>query len=411
MDVDAQKVKREGSEESPYDILDETVISDGIYIEEIEDLSKVENSGDVDNNALKRQSNEECQYDILDKTDVTDEYVSKDELHDGLNIEEFEDLSKVDKTREVEDSEIKRESNEEFHYDIFNETDNEDGYSNEDKCNQKAFEAIIDERKLKNIEEVDKNKMQQKSNEEFSYDVLDDTDVIDGFLNANKSNEIAGICKPDYFRKENELEIKSESKNILEDIEDSDALVVVSGCKEDISEHRKCNQTHSEEEELKYTKHIEFSNMKQKSFESNLEKRNVISVNKETKRKFVKSLSRCDTIEEKVETETETIALMKKKIQKILSLDGEISFESDFESEEEDVDVFEDDKDSEPEIDIRSNNKGVVNIARKGIRCNYCYKKGSKGCMMEAMDGWEENIDGQALVVYKCMTCQSMSLK
>ena len=32
-------------------------------------------------------------------------------------------------------------------------------------------------------------------------------------------------------------------------------------------------------------------------------------------------------------------------------------------------------------------------------------KKGSKGCMMEAMDGWEENIDGQALVVYKCMTC------
>ena len=31
--------------------------------------------------------------------------------------------------------------------------------------------------------------------------------------------------------------------------------------------------------------------------------------------------------------------------------------------------------------------------------------------MMEAMDGWEENIDGQALVVYKCMTCQSMSLK
>ena len=148
-----------------------------------------------------------------------------------------------------------------------------------------------------------------------------------------------------------------------------------------------------------------------------MEKRNVINVNKETKRKFVKSLclSRCDTIEEQVETETETMALMKKKIQKILSIDGEISFESDFESEEEDVNVFEDDEDSEPEIDIRSNNKGVVNIAaqpaRKRISCTYCYKKGSKGCMMEAMDGWEENIDGQALVVYRCITCQSMCLK
>ena len=116
-----------------------------------------------------------------------------------------------------------------------------------------------------------------------------------------------------------------------------------------------------------------------------------------------------------METETETIALMKKKIQEILSIDGEISFESDFESEEEDVNVIEDDEDSEPEIDIRSTNKGVLNIAahpvKKRIKCTYCYKKGSKGCMMEAMDGWEENIDGQALVVYKCMTCQSMSLK
>ena len=195
----------------------------------------------------------------------------------------------------------------------------------------------------------------------------------------------------------------------MEGIKSSDELVV----EEDISESR----TYSEEGELKYIKHIEFSNMKQKSFESNLEKRNVISVNKETKRKFVKSLclSRCDTIEEQVETETETIALMKKKIQKILSIDGEISFESDFESEEEDVDVFEDDEDSEPEIDIRSTKKGFVDTAahseKKRIKCTYCYKKGSKGCMMEAMDGWEETIDGQALVVYKCITCQSMSLK
>ena len=113
-----------------------------------------------------------------------------------------------------------------------------------------------------------------------------------------------------------------ESKNILEGIENLDELVVVSVGKEDISESRKCNQTYLEEEELRTSNHIEFSNMKQKSFESNLEKRNVISVNKETKRKFVKSLSlsRCDTIEEQVETLTETIAQMKKKIQKIFQL-------------------------------------------------------------------------------------------
>ena len=44
----------------------------------------------------------------------------------------------------------------------------------------------------------------------------------------------------------------------------------------------------------------------QKSFESNLQKRNVMNFNKEPKRKFVKSLSlsRCDTKEEQVETET-----------------------------------------------------------------------------------------------------------
>ena len=76
--------------------------------------------------------------------------------------------------------------------------------------------------------------------------------------------------------------------------------------------------------------------------------------------------------------------------------------------------LIEDDEDSEPETDMRST-KCVVNIeahpTKKRIRCTYCYKKGSKGCMMEAMDGWEENIDGQALVVYKCVTCQSMSLK
>jgi hypothetical protein len=48
---------------------------------------------------------------------------------------------------------------------------------------------------------------------------------------------------------------------------------------------------------------------------------------------------------------------------------------------------------------------------RKTIKCIYCYKKRSKGCMMDAMDGWEENIDGQCLVVYKCKTYQSMILK
>ena len=31
--------------------------------------------------------------------------------------------------------------------------------------------------------------MQRKSNEECAYDVLDNTDVIDGFLNEDESNE------------------------------------------------------------------------------------------------------------------------------------------------------------------------------------------------------------------------------
>jgi hypothetical protein len=145
--------------------LDETISSEELDIEELEDLSEVENSRELDNNALKKHTDEECQYDILDETD---EYAIEDDY--GLNIGEIEDPSTLEKNREVEDTEVKRESNEECQYDIFDEVGNKDEAGNKDES---AFEAIIEQ-----IKKADENKMQLQTNE-------DETEVIDGFINED----------------------------------------------------------------------------------------------------------------------------------------------------------------------------------------------------------------------------------
>ena len=75
-----------------------------------------------------------------------------------------------------------------------------------------------------------------------------------------------------------------------------------------------------------------------------------------------------------------------------------------------------DDENTESDINIEINCRELTtNVEpheiRRSIKCIYCLKKGSKGCKMDAMEGWEENIDGEYLIVYKCKTCQSMILK
>ena len=86
-------------------------------IEEIIDHSKVENSREVNYIALNRESNDEWKYDILDETDITGEYVNKDTYH-GQYFEEIEDLSKLEKSRKGDDNALKTEGNEEFQYDM-----------------------------------------------------------------------------------------------------------------------------------------------------------------------------------------------------------------------------------------------------------------------------------------------------
>ena len=135
------------------------------------------------------------------------------------------------------------------------------------------------------------------------------------------------------------------------------------------------------------------------------------NINKETNKKLIKSISVSgnEDIDEDVETKNETLTLMKKYIQKMLAMEGEIFIERYFESEEEDL--KENDEHFESEMETKNTDNTEARQLMKNIKCIYCYKKGSKGCLMDAMDGWEENIDGQALVVYKCKTCMSMILK
>ena len=136
--------------------------------------------------------------------------------------------------------------------------------------------------------------------------------------------------------------------------------------------------------------------------------RNVINLDKETKKKLIKamSVSRNEDIDEEDGVEMEPLTIVKKNIQQNLSIEGGISIESDFESEEDDFD-----ESSEVEIDTEIVETAEAKKIQKSMTCIYCYKKGVKGRKMKAMEGWEETIDGQALVVYKCHDCLSMILK
>ena len=216
MKKDELKLRIESNEKCQYDMLDGTVITegcifkdfcnDGLDIEEIIDHSKVENAREVAYIALNRESNDECKYDILDETEVTG--VNKDTCH-GQNLGEIEDLRKVEKFRKGDDNAVKREDNEEFQYDILDETDNTDHELN--------FEAIKDDSKVEKIQNVDEHKMKRKSNEEVNNDVLDETFVTDGYVNEDEVKEgltidaIEDISKPE--------------NNKSKDIEDSDNLI------------------------------------------------------------------------------------------------------------------------------------------------------------------------------------------
>ena len=93
-----------------------------LNIEEIEDISKEEKFTEVYDQKAKRENNEECQYDALEETAITKRCIIKEEFNVSLDIEEIEDISKVEKSREVEDSIIKEEGNRECQNDILDET-------------------------------------------------------------------------------------------------------------------------------------------------------------------------------------------------------------------------------------------------------------------------------------------------
>ena len=88
----------------------------GLNIEEIEDASKQEKSRDVDNRKVKREGNEGCPYDILDETVILEGCIIKD-------IEEIKELSKVQKSRELNNKVLKRISHKESQYDILDDTE------------------------------------------------------------------------------------------------------------------------------------------------------------------------------------------------------------------------------------------------------------------------------------------------
>ena len=75
---------------------------------------------------LGSKSNEEYQCNKLDE--------KEDKCYDGINIKTTANVRKVEKIKQYEHG-IKREINEE--YNIYDETDMNDGFVNKDKCKSK----------------------------------------------------------------------------------------------------------------------------------------------------------------------------------------------------------------------------------------------------------------------------------
>ena len=120
--------------------MEETVITKGSKVkeecnisldfEEIEDISKVEKSSEIDDSVVKGESNEECQNDISDETNVTGGYVNK--FNVGLTIEE---VSKVETSWKIYKLKVKIESNEKCQFDISDWTVITEGCIFKDLCN------------------------------------------------------------------------------------------------------------------------------------------------------------------------------------------------------------------------------------------------------------------------------------
>ena len=67
--------------------------------------------------------NVNTQYDMMDETEITVASVNKNECNDGTYIEEIGNVSKEEKSRNMDDLKVRRESNEESQYDILDETE------------------------------------------------------------------------------------------------------------------------------------------------------------------------------------------------------------------------------------------------------------------------------------------------
>ena len=62
---------------------------------------------------------------MMDETEITVASVNKNECNDGTYIEEIWNVSKEEKSRNMDDLKVRRESNEESQYDILDETEYE----------------------------------------------------------------------------------------------------------------------------------------------------------------------------------------------------------------------------------------------------------------------------------------------
>ena len=155
----------------------------------IEDVSKVGKSRTLKDCGIKTESNSD--YKILEETDLTGEYVNKDEFNDEINIEYIEGLNKEEQCRDLDDQKVKREKSDECSYDILDETDITEGCTIKDECN--VGHNIEDQSKEEKSREVGDNAIQRESKLERQYDILDKTDIIGEYVNKDECNDGTNI--------------------------------------------------------------------------------------------------------------------------------------------------------------------------------------------------------------------------
>ena len=101
------------------ELTSEYVNKDEINSEDIEDESKWKNSRNVEDLERKSRGQLEFQHDTLEDAIITEGCMNRDDCKVGLNIEEKEDLTKVEKSMEADDNALERKSIEECQYNIW----------------------------------------------------------------------------------------------------------------------------------------------------------------------------------------------------------------------------------------------------------------------------------------------------